>query len=106
MAPKKGGSLMEGLWIGTGVFAASKSRTFADFLSKYALYAVVLLVVLAVLAWLAKAVGLQWREKMTDIGAIQCQPGETETPDCYGERGCTKPSGNCYKLNSPSTSAV
>lgn len=102
MAPKKGGSLIEGLWVGTGLFAASKARTFTDFLTKYAMYAVIVLVVIALLGWVAKAVGLQLREKMTDIGAIQCQPGETETPDCYGERGCTKPSGNCYKLNSPS----
>lgn len=102
MAPKKGGSLIEGLWVGTGLFAASKARTFTDFLTKYAMYAVIVLVVLALLGWVAKAVGLQLREKMTDIGAIQCQAGETETSDCYGERGCLKPSGNCYKLNTPS----
>lgn len=102
MSTKKGGSLLNGLWVGTGVFAASKARNFTGFLTTYALYAVIVLVVLAVATWVAKAVGLQLRENMTDIGAIQCQAGETETPDCYGERGCTKPSGNCYKLNSPS----
>jgi hypothetical protein len=102
MSNKKGGSLINGLWVGTGLFAASKARTFTDFLTKYALYAVIVLVVLAVATWVAKAVGLQLREKMTDIGAIQCQAGETETSDCYGEKGCMKPSGNCYKLNSPS----
>jgi hypothetical protein len=102
MSTKKGGSLLNGLWVGTGVYAASKARNFTGFLTTYALYAVIVLVVLAVATWVAKAVGLQLREKMTDIGAIQCQPGESETSDCYGERGCTKPSGNCYKLNSPS----
>lgn len=107
MAPKRGGSgIVEGLWAGTAVFAATKARTFSGFLQSFVVYAVILMVLIAVAAWVAKAVGLQLREKMTDIGAIQCQPGEMETPDCYGERGCTKPSGNCYKLNSPSTSAV
>lgn len=102
MAPKKGGSLIDGLWVGTGLYAASKARNFTGFLTSYAMYAVVVLVVVAVLGWVAKAVGLQLREKMTDIGAIQCQPGETETSDCYGERGCMQASGSCYKLNTPS----
>jgi hypothetical protein len=102
MTAKKGGGVLEGLWVGTGLFAASKARNFTGFLTSYAMYAVVVLVVLAVVAWIAKAVGLQWREKMTDIGAIQCQAGETETSDCYGERGCMMPTGNCYKLNTPS----
>jgi hypothetical protein len=103
MAPKKGGSaIVEGLWAGTAVFAATKARTFPGFLQSFVIYAVILMVLIAVAAWVAKAVGLELREKMTDIGAIQCQAGETETPDCYGEKGCMKPSGNCYKLNSPS----
>jgi len=103
MAPKKGGSgIVEGLWAGTAVFAATKARTCSGFLQSFVIYAIVLMVLIAVAAWVAKAVGLELREKMTDIGAIQCQAGETETPDCYGEKGCMKPSGNCYKLNSPS----
>jgi hypothetical protein len=102
MAPKKGGSgIVEGLWAGTAVFAALKSKTFVGFVTSFLLYAVVLVVIIAAGVWVMKALGVQMREKMTDIGAIQCQAGETETPDCYGERGCTKPSGNCYKLNSP-----
>ena len=103
MAPKKGGSgIVEGLWAGTAIFAAIKAKTFAGFITSFLVYAVVLIAVIAVGVMILKAMGIQMREKMTDIGAIQCQPGETETPDCYGERGCTKPSGNCYKLNSPS----
>jgi hypothetical protein len=104
MAGKKGGSIgvVEGLWAGTAFFAATKAKTYTGFLTSFVVYAVVLMVVLAVGVWLMKTAGLQWREKMTDIGAIQCQAGETETGDCYGERGCMKPSGNCYKLNSPS----
>jgi hypothetical protein len=103
MAPKKGGSgIVEGLWAGTAFFAASNAKTFAGFVTSFLVYAVVLMIVIAVAVWVLKAVGIQVREKMTDIGAIQCQAGETETPDCYGERGCVKPSGNCYKLNTPS----
>jgi hypothetical protein len=100
---KKGGSgIVEGLWTGTAVFAAFKAKTFPAFITSFLLYAVVLIVFIAVGMWVLKTLGLQVREKMTDIGAIQCQAGETETSDCYGERGCLKPSGNCYKLNSPS----
>jgi hypothetical protein len=103
MAKVKGGSgVVEGLWAGTAFFAATKAKTFAGFITSFLVYAVILIVVIAVAMWVLKAVGLQVREKMTDIGAIQCQAGETETPDCYGEKGCMKPSGNCYKLNSPS----
>lgn len=104
-SPKtKGGAIgvIEGLWAGTAVFAATKAKTYTGFILSFLVYAVVLMVVIAVGVWLMKATGLQWREKMTDIGAITCQAGETETPDCYGEKGCMKPSGNCYKLNSPS----
>lgn len=101
---KKGGSIgvVEGLWAGTAFFAATKAKTYTGFIVSFLFYAVILLVVLAVGMWLLKTLGLQMRERMTDIGAIQCQAGETETPDCYGERGCTRASGNCYKLNSPS----
>ena len=107
MAPKKGGSgIVEGLWAGTAVFAAVKSRTFAGFITSFLVYAVVLIVLIAVAAMILKAVGIQWREKMTDVAAIQCQAGETETPDCYGERGCMKPSGSCYKLLTPSGGPV
>jgi hypothetical protein len=103
MPNKKGGSgIVEGLWTGTAVFAAFKARTFAGFITSFVVYAIVLMVVIAVVMWIMKTVGLQVREKMTDVGAIQCQAGETETPDCYGERGCVKPSGNCYKLLTPS----
>ena len=107
MAKTKGGAIgvVEGLWAGTAIFAATKAKTFAGFVTSFVLYAVVLMVVIAVVVWVLKALGIQIREKMTDVGAIQCQVGETETPDCYGERGCVKPSGNCYKLLTPSSSA-
>jgi hypothetical protein len=85
---------MAGLWTGTAVFAANKSRTFGGFLKTFLTYAVVLVVGISVVMWVLRALGM--REGMTT--EIKCQAGETATNDCYGERGCMKPSGNCYKL--------
>jgi hypothetical protein len=105
MAAKKGGSIgvVQGLWALTAFFAASKAKTYVGFLTSFLIYAVVLMVLIALVTWLLRSNGFNMREMMTDIGAIQCQAGEVETPDCAGERGCRKPSGNCYKLNSAST---
>ena len=97
-AQKKGGSgIVEGLWAGTAFFAAIKARTFTGFIASFLMYAIVLIVFLAVAAWLLNTLGFQWKEKFT-VAEIQCQAGETPTDNCYGEKGCTKPSGNCYKL--------
>jgi hypothetical protein len=87
---------MAGLWTGTAVFAANKSRTFGGFLKTFLTYALVLVIGIMVIRWVLGAIGLQGREGMTV--EIQCQAGETATNDCYGEKGCMKPSGNCYKL--------
>ena len=98
MAGKKGGSgIVEGLWAGTAVFAAVKARNFQGFLQSFLMYAVVLIVLIAAAGWVLNAVGFQWKEKFS-VGEIQCQAGETPTDNCYGEKGCTKPSGACYKL--------
>ncbi len=107
--PKKGGAgIVEGLWAGTAVFAAVKARNFQGFLVSFLMYAVVLIVLLAVGAWVLNAVGFQWKEKFS-VAEIQCQAGEQPTDNCYGEKGCMKPSGNCYKLlttqTGPSASA-
>lgn len=99
MAPKhtaKGGGLMEGLWTGTAVYAATRARSFTGFLKSFLGYALVLIAGLVVIMWILKVIGIRGREGMTSD--IQCQAGETPTNDCYGERGCMKASGNCYKL--------
>jgi hypothetical protein len=98
MAKKGGSGIVEGLWAGTAVFAAVKARNFQGFVTSFLMYAVALIVLLAVVGWVLNALGIQLREKMMDVGQIQCQAGETPTDNCYGEKGCTKPSGNCYKL--------
>lgn len=96
--PKKGGAgIVEGLWAGTAVFAATKSRSFMGFVTSFLVYAVILIVLLMLGNWLFGVLGLQWREKFS-VTQIQCQQGETPTDNCYGERGCLKPSGSCYKL--------
>jgi hypothetical protein len=97
MAKKGGSGIVEGLWAGTAVFAATKARTFQGFVTSFLLYAVVLMVLLAVGAWVLNAIGFQWKEKFS-VAEIKCQVGETPTDNCYGEKGCTKPSGACYKL--------
>jgi hypothetical protein len=100
---KKGGSgIVEALWAGTAVFAATKARTYTGFITSTVIYGIVLMIVLAVATWLMKAIGIQAKEKFT-VDEIQCQQGETPTDDCYGEKGCLKPSGNCYKLLSRQT---
>lgn len=97
MTKKVGGGIVEGLWTGTAVFAALKARTFTNFVTSFLMFAVILIVGMALLAWVLDAVGVRWRERFS-VSQIQCQPGEQPTDNCYGEKGCTKPSGNCYKL--------
>jgi len=96
---KKGGAIgiVEALWAGTAVFAATKARTYSGFVTSVVIYGLVLMVVLAAAAWLMKTIGIQPLEKFS-VAEIQCQSGETPTSDCGGEQGCVKPSGNCYKL--------
>jgi len=96
-SPKKGGSIVGGLWTGTAVYAAMKARSFTGFVKSYLMYGVIVLIGIAVVVYVAQALGLVRVERFS-VGEIQCQPGETPTDDCQGERGCKKASGNCYKL--------
>lgn len=106
MANKKGGAgIVEGLWTGTAVFAAMKSRTFVSFLTTFLIYAVVLILFLAAGAWVLKTLGIQMREKMTDIGALPCPPGQSEGTNEAGERVCRAASGATYVYPTPSASA-
>ena len=106
MSPKKksGGSvgIVEALWAGTAVFAATKARSYSGFVTSVVVYGLILIVVLAVASWVMKTIGLRPLEKFS-VAEIQCQAGETPTSDCGGEQGCVKPSGNCYKLLSTQT---
>jgi hypothetical protein len=99
---KGGAGITEALWAGTAIFAAVKARTFTGMVTSVVFYGVLLMVILAAAAWLMKLVGLQARERFS-VAEIQCQAGESPTSDCYGEQGCVKPSGACYKLLSTAT---
>lgn len=104
MAPKKGGSgIVEALWAGTAVFAATKAKTYTSFITSVVIYGLVLIVVLAAATWVMKTLGIQMREKMTDIGALPCPPGQSEGVNEAGERVC-KSANATYVYPSPSGS--
>ena len=93
--PKKGGSIVEGRWAGTAVFAAVKANTYADFVSKFLLYAVVLLVGLMVVAWV---IPLVTGREMFSVSEIKCPPGSSPVEKCPGTStpGCFyEGTGNC-----------
>jgi hypothetical protein len=104
MSKKKGGSvgIVEALWAGTAVFAATKAKSYSGFIVSVVIYGLILLVVLAAATWVMRTIGLRPLEKFS-VAEIQCQAGETPTNDCYWEQGCTKPSGACYKLLNTAT---
>jgi hypothetical protein len=95
MPSKKGGGIMEGLWAGTAVFAASNSVTFAGFLGKYMVYALILIVIFMILGMLMQTFGGP-KEKFS-VSEIKCPKGSTPTEKCPGTNtpGCVHPSGNC-----------
>lgn len=102
MAVKKGGAgIIEGLWAGTAFFAATKARSFTGFVTSFLIYAVALIVLIAVGTWVLKMVGVQLREKMTDIGALPCPPGQSEGTNDAGERVCRSANAT-YVYPSPS----
>ena len=89
MAKKRGGAgITEALWAGTAVFAATKAKSYSGFITSVVIYGIVLMIVLAVATWVAKALGIQMREKMTVIGALPCPPGQSEDVNQAGERVC------------------
>ena len=90
---KKGGGIIEGLWTGTALFAATNSRTFAGFVSSFLLYAVVLIFGFMAVAWVLKAVT---GKEMFTVAEIRCPEGSSPGT-CPGRstKGCVTPSGNC-----------
>ena len=88
MAKKGGAGIVEALWAGTAVFAAVKAKNYTSLITSIVVYGVILMVVLAAASWVMKTVGLQVREKMTDIGALPCPPGQSEGVSDAGERVC------------------
>ena len=93
MAIKKGGGIVEGLWTGTALFAASNAKTFAGFVASFLLYAVVLVLGFMLVAWLLKAVT---GKEMFSVAEIPC-PAGSRPGTCPGTntKGCVTPAGNC-----------
>ena len=94
MPAKKGGGLIEGLWTGTAVFAASNAKTFAGFVSTFLVYSLVLVVGFMLVAMVLRMVT---GREMFSVGQIQCPPGSSSVEKCPGTStpGCLHPSGNC-----------
>jgi hypothetical protein len=97
MAKRKGGSgVVEGLWAGTAVFAATKSKSFSGFITSFVIYAVILMVVIAAATWLLKTIGLQV-PKETFVEGIKCPNGEDPIQK-NGKRVCITGAGNEIEL--------
>ncbi len=95
MPKKTGGSIVEGLWAGTAVFAAVKANTYVDFISKFLLYAVFLIVALMIVAWVLRTVT---GREMFSVSEIKCPPGSSFVEQCPGTStaGCYyEGTGNC-----------
>jgi len=93
MAKGKGGGLVEGLWTGTAVFAASNSRTFAGFVGNFLVYSLVLIVGFTLVAWVLRTV---MGKEMFSVSQIQC-PSGSSPGTCPGTKteGCVTAAGNC-----------
>ena len=74
MSKQKGGNVFGALWTGTAVFAATKSRTFADFLKSFAMYSVIVIAIMLAGWFLARALGLT-REGFVQGAFGQCTNG-------------------------------
>ena len=58
-AAKKGGAgIVEALWAGTAVFAATKAKSYSGFITSLVIYSIVLIIVLAAATWVMKALGI------------------------------------------------
>jgi hypothetical protein len=87
---KKGGGLLEGLWVGTGLFAASNASTYVGFLGNFFMYALFLVVVSAIAVWVMSAVG---REGFEQFSYPPC-PKIINAPTGDGDKKCVTASGD------------
>lgn len=78
--PKKGGAgIVEALWAGTAVFAATKAKSYTGFITSVVIYGIVLILVLAAANWVMKSLGIQMKEGMMNGAFGQCPNGGTPT---------------------------
>ena len=71
---QKGGNIFGALWTGTAFFAASKAKTYTEFLKSFAMYSVVVIAVMVAGAFLARMLGLS-REGFVQGAFGQCPNG-------------------------------
>lgn len=74
MAKQKGGNLYGALWTGTAFFAASKARTYTDFLKSFAMYSLVVIAIMVAGWFLMSALGFG-REGFVQGAFGQCTNG-------------------------------
>ena len=69
---QKGGNIYGALWTGTAFFAASKARTYTDFLKSFAMYSVVVIAIMLAGWVIMRAIG---REGFVQGAFGQCTNG-------------------------------
>lgn len=69
---QKGGNLYGALWTGTAFFAASKARTYTDFLKSFAMYSLVVIAIMVAGWFVLRALG---REGFVQGAFGQCTNG-------------------------------
>lgn len=74
MSKQKGGNIFGALWTGTAFFAASKARTYADFLKAFAMYSVIVIALMVVAAYVVQMLGWK-REGFVDGAFGKCTNG-------------------------------
>ena len=75
MSKQKGGNIYGALWTGTAFFAASKARTYTDFLKSFAMYSVVVIAIMLAGWFIARALGWTGREGFVQGAFGQCTNG-------------------------------
>ena len=107
MAKRKGGAvgIVEALWAGTAVFAATKAKSYTGFMTSVVIYGVILLVVLAAASWVMKALGFQVKEGMANGAFGQCPNGGTPTPQADGSVKCVTGANNVDITTAPGGAA-
>ena len=102
MKKKGGAGVVEALWAGTAVFAATKAKSYSGFITSVVIYGIVLMLVLTVAAWVAKALGIQMKEGFAGKAAFgQCPNGGSPVTQSDGTTKCATAAGNVDITTTP-----
>jgi hypothetical protein len=101
-AKKGGAGIVEALWAGTAVFAATKAKSYSGFVTSLVVYSIVLIIVLAAATWVMKALGIQMKEGFAGKAAFgQCPNGGSPTTQSDGTTKCVTAAGNVDITTTP-----